>query len=36
MQFFIDDQPLPLEAIDYVRNAWATYFINFYNSSIYV
>ena len=34
MQFFTDESPLPLPAIEYVRNAWATYFFNFYNSRI--
>jgi len=34
MQFFTDKQPLPLEALDYVRNAWATYFANYYNFRI--
>ena len=34
MQFFMDEQALPSAAIGYVRNAWATYFFNFYNSRI--
>ena len=34
MQLFTDEQSLPLEALDYVRNIWATYFVNYYNSRI--
>ena len=34
MQYFTNAQPLPSEAMDYMRNVWATYFINFYNSMI--
>ena len=30
----MDEQPLPLDALDYVRNVWATYFLNYYNSRI--
>jgi len=30
----MDEQPLPLEALDYVRNVWTTYFVNYYNSRI--
>ena len=34
MQFFRDEQALPSAAIEYVRHAWAIYFLNFYNSRI--
>ena len=29
MQFFMDEQAMPLAAIEYVRHAWVTYFLNF-------
>jgi len=34
MQFFMDEQAMPLVAIKYVRHAWATYFLTFYNYKI--
>jgi len=34
IQFFTDDQPLPLRALDYVKNVWVTYFVNYYYSRI--
>jgi len=34
MQFFMDEQTIPSAAIDYVRHAWTTYFLYFYNSRI--
>jgi len=34
MQFFMDEQAISSAAIEYVRHAWSTYFLNFYNSKI--
>jgi len=34
LEYFMDAQPLNSSAMDYVRSAWATYFIRFYNSKI--
>jgi len=34
MHFFMDEQAMPSAVIEYVRHAWATYFLNFYNSRI--
>ena len=30
----MDESPLPLPAIEYVRHAWAIYFLNLYKSRI--
>jgi len=30
----MDEQAMPSTAIEYVRHAWTTYFLNFYNFRI--
>jgi len=34
MQFFTNEQPMSLVAIEYVRHSWSTYFLSFYNYRI--